>query len=463
MDDSNSSLGSSNEENVVPENRETKKICGVCSDRAKSYHFGGLCCESCKAFFRRAMQNDSFKSFFCVHGQTCVITKENRRSCQKCRIQKCFQIGMDKGWLRTEEENVKMREAKLGNSKPAKAQTTEMTMEENNTPIGATLLVSSVYEPSFEDINVYLSPEDVKFLENIVDDYWKAYRQVPFGTEVTQNSTPRSGLQVISMFTTGIRRWAAFARSLSEFSSLCRQDQANILQAAVMQLSILRAVASFRMSEKEWRINTPVNEFTPSLSLEDVQRLLSPQLAEMHLTFISSMHKFKVDEPTIMLLSLITMFTPDRADLVARESIAKTQEQYILLLERYCNWKYGPADKGRTFANLLAKMSDLRELSDLHSDHQVRFANQDLHKLYQELDAEPRPHVNMDLNNTNHFLSAMEFSILKTHHTLPKPEPVADPTYRELEQIEEMCAVLEDQQNSTADTESQQMETDNPV
>lgn len=80
------------------------------------------------------------------------------------------------GWLRTEEENVKMREAKLGNSKPAKAQTTEMTMEENNTPIGATLLVSSVYEPSFEDINVYLSPEDVKFLENIVDAYWKAYR-----------------------------------------------------------------------------------------------------------------------------------------------------------------------------------------------------------------------------------------------------------------------------------------------
>ena len=118
----------------------------------------------------------------------------------------------------------------------------------------------------------------------------------------------------------------------------------------------------------------------------------------------------------------------------------------------------------RTFANLLAKMSDLRELSDLHSDHQVRFANQDLHKLYQELDAEPRPHVNMDLNNTSHFLSAMEFSILKTHHTLPKPEPVADPTYRELAQIEEMCAVLEDQQKVTANDESQVlMETDSPV
>ena len=50
-----------------------------------------------------------------------------------------------------------------------------------------------------------------------------------------------------SMFTTGIRRWAAFSRSMREFSSLRRQDQAQILQAAVMQLSILRAVASFQM------------------------------------------------------------------------------------------------------------------------------------------------------------------------------------------------------------------------
>lgn len=93
-------------------------------------------------------------------------------------------------------------------------------------------------------------------------------------------------------------------------------------------------------------------------------------------------------------------------------------------------------------------MSDLRELSDVHSDHQVRFANQDLHKLYQEIDNEPRPNINMDLNNTSHFLKAMEFSIEKTHHTLPKPPPVADPTYQNLEQIEQMCANLEDNERS---------------
>lgn len=97
MDDSNSSLGSNSEESVTPDNKTPNKICGVCGDKAKSYHFGGLCCESCKAFFRRAMHNDSYKSFFCVHGQTCSINKENRRSCQFCRIKRCFSIGMEKG------------------------------------------------------------------------------------------------------------------------------------------------------------------------------------------------------------------------------------------------------------------------------------------------------------------------------------------------------------------------------
>lgn len=40
---------------------KTSKICGVCGDAARCYHFGGLCCASCKAFFRRAVVNDQYK------------------------------------------------------------------------------------------------------------------------------------------------------------------------------------------------------------------------------------------------------------------------------------------------------------------------------------------------------------------------------------------------------------------
>jgi len=77
------------------------------------------------------------------------------------------------GWLRTDEENVKMREAKLVN-KPAKQDTELAELESNTSDLASQN--TSTYQPRFENILVYLLTEDVKFLEKIVDDYWKAYK-----------------------------------------------------------------------------------------------------------------------------------------------------------------------------------------------------------------------------------------------------------------------------------------------
>lgn len=35
---------------------------------------------------------------------------------------------------------------------------------------------TQAYQPRFEEIHNYLSQTDVKFIENIVDTYWKAYK-----------------------------------------------------------------------------------------------------------------------------------------------------------------------------------------------------------------------------------------------------------------------------------------------
>ena len=32
------------------------------------------------------------------------------------------------------------------------------------------------YEPKFEEISLYMSEDDVKLIETIVESYWKAYR-----------------------------------------------------------------------------------------------------------------------------------------------------------------------------------------------------------------------------------------------------------------------------------------------
>merc|ERR1719516_705977 len=59
--------------------------CRVCGDRAIAHmHYGGICCYSCKAFFRRAVQSGKDKIYRCKLSGNCQVSLESRRSCQKC-------------------------------------------------------------------------------------------------------------------------------------------------------------------------------------------------------------------------------------------------------------------------------------------------------------------------------------------------------------------------------------------
>ncbi|OAD59902.1 Nuclear hormone receptor HR96 [Eufriesea mexicana] len=88
--------------------RDANKLCGVCGDRALGYNFNAVSCESCKAFFRRnALKN---KDFRCPFTENCNITPITRRFCQKCRLDKCFSIGMRKEYIMSEEDKVLKRQ-----------------------------------------------------------------------------------------------------------------------------------------------------------------------------------------------------------------------------------------------------------------------------------------------------------------------------------------------------------------
>ncbi|XP_076759698.1 nuclear hormone receptor HR96 isoform X2 [Xylocopa sonorina] len=104
--------------------REANKICGVCGDRALGYNFNAVSCESCKAFFRRnALKN---KDFRCPFTENCNITPVTRRFCQKCRLDKCFVIGMRKEHIMSEEDKVLKRQ-KIEENRAKKRPTYEGT------------------------------------------------------------------------------------------------------------------------------------------------------------------------------------------------------------------------------------------------------------------------------------------------------------------------------------------------
>lgn len=94
-----------------PGNLEPDKIpCKICGDSAvRHIHYGGHCCFSCKAFFRRAVhhQNKTGRSFKCKFEGTCEINIRNRKTCQSCRFQKCCDTGMNPSWVLSDDQRKK--------------------------------------------------------------------------------------------------------------------------------------------------------------------------------------------------------------------------------------------------------------------------------------------------------------------------------------------------------------------
>ncbi|XP_076872974.1 estrogen receptor 2a [Brachyhypopomus gauderio] len=80
------------------ETKTDTHFCAVCSDYASGYHYGVWSCEGCKAFFKRSIQGHN--DYICPATNQCTIDKNRRKSCQACRLRKCYEVGMIKCGMR---------------------------------------------------------------------------------------------------------------------------------------------------------------------------------------------------------------------------------------------------------------------------------------------------------------------------------------------------------------------------
>ncbi|XP_041108348.1 estrogen receptor [Polyodon spathula] len=86
------------------------RFCAVCSDYASGYHYGVWSCEGCKAFFKRSIQGHN--DYMCPATNQCTIDKNRRKSCQACRLRKCYEVGMMKGGVRKDHRGRHMLKVK---------------------------------------------------------------------------------------------------------------------------------------------------------------------------------------------------------------------------------------------------------------------------------------------------------------------------------------------------------------
>ena len=73
----------------------TVEPCVVCGDASTGIHYRVQSCEGCKGFWRRTIQRNMGEKYNCkIWTEQCVVNKETRGRCQRCRYLACLRAGM---------------------------------------------------------------------------------------------------------------------------------------------------------------------------------------------------------------------------------------------------------------------------------------------------------------------------------------------------------------------------------
>lgn len=443
------------------------KLCGVCGDKAFGFNFGALTCESCKAFFRRnAIKN---KEFRCLFKDDCEVNTRTRRFCQKCRLQKCFSIGMKKECILSEaekqekrakiEENRQKRalnprppgqhpDSYCSNSNGAASKVaigstpntplSSVTEDEDSSPAKVARYAEEVLSPGCKVSEQSASAGPSKVLKGsghpgcslvkmenakpCVSDSWSSddLLESSSSDSVQLPSRKRSGEQcgsqlardrairsqfcratypgpqevlteaemnriqelatanevlkvplacdpepslvdVINMTDHAIRRLIKMSKRITAFKSLCQEDQVALLKGGSTELMLLRSVMSYDAERDCWKGPDPR---LMSIKL-DILKEARGNVYEEHKRFINAFRpEWRIDENIMLLLSAITLFTPERPNLVHRDVVTFEQDTYLYLLRRYLDTIYTGCESRSVFLQLIRNLEDMRTLNE---------------------------------------------------------------------------------------------------
>ncbi|CAG2164741.1 unnamed protein product [Oppiella nova] len=125
--------------------QNVNKICEICSDKGIGRHFGAITCESCKIFFKRNANKDQVVN--CISDGKCQINPFTRKLCTKCRLHKCFNMGMRKELIQNDREKEEMRQLVEENRRKRKllnkSQNTSSEANESSKPASIESTISS--------------------------------------------------------------------------------------------------------------------------------------------------------------------------------------------------------------------------------------------------------------------------------------------------------------------------------
>jgi len=178
---------------------------------------------------------------------------------------------------------------------------------------------------------------------------------------------------------------------LSAFRALAQVEQIQLLKGGSIELLILRSVLTYDPDKQQFLDPTDSPE-TRAMKVDQLRSAENgTELFDAHMTFVRSIAvDLCADETTMVLLLVITLFSPDRASDEGRSSVTRQQERYTTLLEHYLASRMAASTARGLFPRLLLKLTEIRSLSEAHSQILLRVNTNCIQPLMLEvLDLDP--------------------------------------------------------------------------
>ncbi|XP_044221878.1 nuclear receptor subfamily 1 group I member 2 [Thunnus albacares] len=391
------------EEEKVTEDEELR-ACGVCGDLAKGYHFNALTCEGCKGFFRRAIKRPTQPH--CPFLNKCIITKNNRRSCQACRFRKCQAIGMRKEMVMSEKEVLerririkkkKMHGAQLQLSSQQEETIQELLCSHHSTfdstfsrfsgfrPMDRNIIPVCKYNQSTSETSNPLTncPTNTctTFNESATDPRISSYAgslsfssssSSLFGFFDNHENQEAEEVRKSSVFTAlphltdlasyMIQDIISFSKSLQIFRSLTMADQIALLKGATFEIMQIRFNMVFNVKTSIWECGHM------TYCIDDAVRAgFQPLLLEPLLKFHHTLRKLGLQEEEYVLMQAMSLFSPDRPGVQQHSMIDEVHENLALTLKTWIDCKRTGSGKHLLYPKVMACLTEMRTMTEEYS------------------------------------------------------------------------------------------------
>ncbi|KAM6979632.1 nuclear receptor subfamily 4immunitygroup A member 1 [Aplochiton taeniatus] len=309
----------------------TQGHCAVCGDNASCQHYGVRTCEGCKGFFKRTVQKNA--KYVCLANKDCPVDKRRRNRCQFCRFQKCLAVGMVKEVVRT--DSLKGRRGRL----PSKPKT---VAESAFTPPPVNIIASLVRA------HIDSNPSNGKL------DYSKFQETVVSLSKKEEANDIQQFYDLLSGTLDVIKKWA---ETIPEFLAFCLEDQELLLEAAFVELFILRL--AYRSSPEENKLI-----FCNGVVLHRMQCVSGfGDWINSIMDFSQSLHRMNLDVSSFACLAALVIIT-DRHGLKEPRRVEEFQNHLITCLRDHVTVDEAEMSrpKHNYLSRLLGKLPELRTL-----------------------------------------------------------------------------------------------------